>query len=179
MTEQKIDKKSAIPGNVDRAAEVFGKYGDFIRSVTHFHVKNEAEAEDLFQDLFLSLVAKPIPQEVQNVKAFLYKVITDSVKDTFRRVERYQSRIRRYAERNVRIIENRPENVLMEAEETKKMFALIERHLPQKEALAVTLRYKDNCNTVEVAEKMGIKPRSVSRYVSVGLKKALHVFCEK
>jgi len=174
-----IKEKSGTRSNVDQATEVFDEYGEFIRSVIDFHVRDETLSDDLFQDLFLFLVSKPIPEEVQNVKAFLYKVITDSVKDTFRRVERYQSRIRRYAERNVRIIENRPENVLMEAEETKKMFALIERHLPQKEALAVTLRYKDNCNTVEVAEKMGIKPRSVSRYVSVGLKKALHVFCEK
>ena len=59
----------------------------------------------------------------------------------------------------------------METEETSKMFELIERRLPPNEALAVRLRYRSNCSTGEAAKQMGVKPRSVSRYVSVGLKK--------
>lgn len=179
MPTASINKKSDAPSNVERVAEVFDKYGDFIRSVIRFHVKNEVEAEDLFQDLFLLLVAKPIPPEVQNVKSFLYKVIYDTIKDAFRRIDRYQVRIRRYAERNVRTIENRPENVLMEVEETKKMFELMERRLPSYEALAVTLRYRDNCDIEEAAEQMRVKPRTVSRYVSVGLEKIRSFFGEK
>jgi RNA polymerase sigma factor (sigma-70 family) len=179
MPAASINQKSDVLSNVERAAEVFDKYGDFIRSVICFHVKNEVEAEDLFQDLFLLLVAKPIPQEVQNVKSFLYKVISDMIKDAFRRIDRYQARISRYAERNVRTIEKRPENVLMEVEETKKMFELIERRLPSYEALAVTLRYRDNCSTEEAAERMGVKSGSVSRYVSVGFEKIRRFLGEK
>lgn len=179
MPTASINQKSDAPSNVDRAAEVFDKYGDFIRSVIRFHVKDEAEAKDLFQDLFLLLVAKPIPPEVQNVKTFLYKVISDTIKDAFRRIDRYQARIRRYAERNVQAFENRPANVLMEEEETKKMFELIERHLPSYEALAVKLRYRDKCDIEEAAEQMRVKPRTVSRYVSAGLKKIVDVFREE
>jgi len=171
MPTASVTQESDATTNVDRAAEVFEINGDFIRAVIHFHVKNEAEAEDLFQDLFLFLISKPIPEGVQNVKGFLYKVISGMAKEAFRKIERYQARIRKYAKRNVRVIENRPERVLMDVEETKKMFELIERRLPPPEALAVTLRYRDNCNTGEVAAKMGVKPRSVIRYVSSGLKK--------
>lgn len=176
MPTASVNQKSDVPSNVDRAAEVFDEYGDFIRSVIRFHVKNEVEAEDLFQDLFLLLVAKPIPQEVQNVKSFLYKVISDTIKDAFRRIDRYQAKIRRYAGHSGRVTEYRLKNSLIEAEETKRMFELIERHLPPKEALAVTLRYRNNCDTAKIAKKMGVQPRSVSRYVSVGLKKARHLF---
>jgi len=179
MPTASVNQKSDALSNVDRAAEVFDEYGDFIRSVIRFHVKNEVEAEDLFQDLFLLLVVKPIPQEVQNVKSFLYKVISDTIKDAFRRIDRYQARIRRYAERSVRTIAKRPENVLMEVEETKKMFELIERRLPSYETLAVTLRHRDNCSTEEAAERMGVKPGSVRRYVSAGLEKIRRFVGEK
>lgn len=171
MAVTNIHQKSDAPSNVERAAVIFDKYGDFIRSVIRFHIRNEPEADDVFQDLFLSLAAKPIPLEVQNVKGFLYKLLCDTVKDAYRRIERYQSRINRYAKRNLRVAENRPETELISVEETKKMFDLIERQLPTQEALAVTLRYREDYNTGEAAEMMGVKHRSVSRYVSVGLKK--------
>ena len=171
-----INRRSDAPSNVDRAQKAFEEHGDFIRSVIRFNVRNEALCEDLFQDLFLFLISKPIPDEVQNIRAFLYRVVSDKIKDAFRRIDRYQARIRRYAGYPGRVTEYRPKNSLIEAEETKRMFELIERHLPQKEALAVTLRYKNDCDTAKVAKKMGVQPRSVSRYVSVGLKKARHLF---
>jgi RNA polymerase sigma factor (sigma-70 family) len=165
--------------NVDRAAWVFDNYGCFIRSMIRFHIKVEAEAEDLFQDLFLQLVARPIPYEVENVRGFLYKLISDTVKDAFRRIDRYQTRINKYTERSLRKSENRPESNLMKVEEINKMFELIERYLPPKEARALNLRYRENFGTLQVAEKMQVKPRSVSRYVSVGLKKMGDVLRER
>lgn len=178
MALTSIHQKSDAPSNVERAAGIFDKYGDFIRSVIRFHIRNEPEAEDVFQDLFLSLVAKPIPLEVENVKGFLYKLLCDTVKDAYRRIDRYQSRINRYTKRNFHVAENRPETELISVEETEKMFDLIERQLPAQEALAVTLRYRDKYNTGEVAEMMGVEHRSVSRYVSVGLKKIGNVFAK-
>jgi RNA polymerase sigma factor (sigma-70 family) len=174
-----MSRRSVVPTKVERAAEVFDEHGAFIRSVIRFHTKNEQKTEDLFQDFFLFLVAKPIPQEVQNVKGFLYKLITDLVKDSFRRIDCYHATMRRYAERHVRTIEKRPENVIMEIEETKKMFESIEKRLPPPQALAVTLKYRDSCDTGEVAKKMHVKPRSVSRYVSVGLEKLRCVLDEE
>ena len=179
MATTNIKLKSDAPSNVERAAELFDEHGDFIRSIIRFHVRNEAEAEDLFQDLFLSIVAKPLPEEVRNIKGFLYKMISDTVKDAFRRINRYKTRMRRYTERHLHIVENHPAAGLIDVEETIKTFDLIESYLPAKEALAVTMRYRDNCDTGEVAEKMGVKTRSVSRYVSTGLKKISHVLNKK
>ncbi|MHC4060082.1 MAG: RNA polymerase sigma factor [Planctomycetota bacterium] len=179
MPAASVSQECDTPSNVDRAAEVFEENGDFIRAIIRFYIKHEAEAEDLFQDLFLFLIARPIPSDVRNLRGFLFKVINDTVKDVFRGMERRQSRIHKYAQHNGHVTDNRPENVLMEAEEAKRMFELIERRLPPKEALAVTLRYRDNCDTDEVAKRMGVERRSVSRYVSVGLRRIRHVLCER
>lgn len=171
MPPMTFNKDGVSLSNVDRAEKIFAEHGAFIRSVIKFNVKNQADAEDLFQDAFLFLISKPISNDVQNTRAFLYRIISDNIKDAFRRIHRYQARIYRYATHQRSIVENKPEDTVIAIEETEKMFELIRKRLPPKEALAVTLRYKDNCDTTKVAEKIGIKPRSVSRYVSVGLKK--------
>ena len=117
MPTADISEKADALSSVKRAGQVFEKYSVSIRSVIRFHVKSEAEAEDLFQDLFLHLVAKPIPQDVQNVGGYLYRAITQAAKDAFRRIDRYQTRILRYAERNVQAFENCPEKAIMDIDE--------------------------------------------------------------
>lgn len=162
--------------NIDLAMKVFREHGDFIRSVIRFNIRNEALSEDVFQDLFLFLISKPIPEDVRNVRGFLYRVVSDRAKDAIRRVGRYQARIRRYAEHlRYTALEGCPENALIKAEETEKLFESIRKCLPAQEALAVTLRYRNECDVEQLAERMGVESRSVSRYVSVGVKKLRHL----
>ena len=61
MAKVSINKEGDVPNNVDPAMKIFEEHGNFIHSVIRFNVNNEAEAEDLFQDFFLSLISKPIP----------------------------------------------------------------------------------------------------------------------
>ncbi len=64
---------------VEKAMEVFDKHGDEIRAMIEFNVKDEFKAEDIFQDLFVSVVGKPIPPGVENVRAYLYRAVTNDV----------------------------------------------------------------------------------------------------
>ena len=176
MTSANMNKKANTSAPIDQVERIFKEHGDFIRAVIRFNVRNEMLSEDLFQDLFLSLILKPIPEGVRNTKGFLYRLVCDSIKDAYRRIYRYQRRLNRYAERNTHRMECHPENILIEMEEVKKMFELIEKHLSQREALAVKLRYRDDYDTTKIAEKMGVKPGSVNRYVCVGLKKVRQAF---
>jgi RNA polymerase sigma factor (sigma-70 family) len=172
VPEVRIKKESVLPGNVASAAEIFSEYGDFIRAVIHYKVKNDAWASDLFQDFFLSLVSKPIPANIQNVKGYLYKAITNDIVDAVRRVEKYKTRMDKYAECfNYSVNNNRPENALTEAEETAKMFKLIEGWVRRSEAQAISLRYRNSYNIKEVAKKMHVNNRTISRYISAGLGK--------
>jgi RNA polymerase sigma factor (sigma-70 family) len=172
VLEARVKKESMPQGNVDRAAEIFSQYGDFIRTVIYYHVKNDAQADDLFQDFFLSLVSKPIPANIQNVKGYLYKAITNDIVDAARRVEKYKTRMNKYAEcLNYSINKNTPENALFEIEQTDKMFKLIEGQLRHSEAQAISLRYRNSCNIKEVAKKMHVNNRTISRYLSAGLSK--------
>lgn len=172
MPEVRVKKESVPPSNVARAAEIFSEYGDFIRAVIRYKVKNEARAGDLFQDFFLSLVSKPIPAGVQNVRSYLYRAIINDIVDATRRIEKYKTRMNKYAEcLNYSVNKNGPENAFVETEQTNKMFRLIEGWLRHSEAQAVTLRYRNSYNIKEAAKKMHVNSRTVSRYLSAGLSK--------
>ncbi len=164
----------SAPENVDRAAKLFVKYGDFIRSIIRYNIKNNDLTEDIYQDLFIYFVFKPIPTGVKSTKGFLYKVITDKVNDSFRRIDSYQRRLKTYSERIENTVENSPDKEIVDMEEYEKMFTLVERRLTTNEAQAVIFRFRDNFDNTTIAKQMRIKSRSVSRYVSVGVKKLRH-----
>lgn len=172
MPKAKAKKEFVLPSNVARAAEIFSEYGDFIRAVIYYQIKNDDQADDLFQDFFLSLVSEPLPADIQNIRGYLYKMITNDIVDAARRVERYKTLMKKYAECfNYSINKNRPENALIEIEQTNKLFKLIKGRLRHSEAQAITLRYRNSYNIKEVAKKMHVNNRTVSRYISAGLSK--------
>jgi len=160
--------------NVSNAQKVFEEHGEFIRKTIQFRLGSGQEAEDLFQDMFLFLVSKPLPEDVRNVPSFLYRVITARVIDKFRHETRVKNLVSRYAQEKERAGEENVKPSLAEMaveEKSEKMFELVQRNLSKNEALAITLRYKHNLDISQTADKMGIKPRSVSRYLSVGISK--------
>jgi len=158
--------------SVFMASELLTEHGNFIRAVIRSQVKNEDQADDIFQDFFLSLVYKPIPKGVRNIKSYLYRAITNDIVDAVRQVERYRVRIHKCSKQLTNSINNTsPENALIEKEQLDKMFALIKGRLPNSESQAIVLRYRKQHSLKEVADKMGVNDRSVSRYICVGLRK--------
>lgn len=171
-----IGQKEAGPytNSVNIAAKIFAEHSDFIYAIICYKVRDKAQTDDLYQDLFLSLVAKPVPAGIKDIRSYLYRAITNDIIDANRRVDRYQARMRKYAEVfNYATNNNTPEKTLI-AEEDDEIFKLIGRCLPSSEARAITLRFKNNRDITEVAAKMSVDKRSVSRYISVGLKKIRH-----
>ncbi|MHC4159650.1 MAG: RNA polymerase sigma factor [Planctomycetota bacterium] len=172
MSSATVKEKSMPISNVDCAGEIFSEHGEFILRVIRYHTRSEDEAEDLFQDFFLSLVCKPIPAGIKNIKGYLYRAIANETVDAARRVGKYRTRIHKYAKNlNYSINKSMPEDALIEDEEINKMLRLIEKQLPPREAQAIALRYMSNWSIKDVAKKMYVKNRTVSRYISAGLNK--------
>ena len=151
-----------------------------MRKVINFHVKDHALAEDIFQDFFFSFMSKPVPKDINNVKMYLFRAITNDIIDAKRRIERYRTHLNRYAELENSVCEkNNPENTAIRIEEIQKMFESIEKHINRCEAHAITLRYRNGYSINEVAGRMRIKPRSVSRYLSIGINKIRQVILHR
>jgi RNA polymerase sigma factor (sigma-70 family) len=158
--------------NVGTATAVFAEYEDFIHMVIYSQVKNKSYAEDVFQDFFISLVSKPVPRNVKNIKSYLYRAICNDIVDNQRQVERYNVQIKKYQERlNFSINNTKPENALIKDEQLNKMIDMIKGRLTSSQSQAIALRYGTNRTVQEIAEKMGVKCTSVSRYICTGLRR--------
>jgi RNA polymerase sigma factor (sigma-70 family) len=161
-----------IQSKLRLATKVFEQYGREIRTIIHSHLNDHSNADDLFQDFFLSLVHKPIPPKATNVKAYLYRAIRNDVLDAARRAKKYRTRIRKYAQhRTCSAAQRNPENILIQAEQAQKMLQIAQQHLPPHEAEALMRRYRHDQNTANAAQTMHISKRSFSRYVCTGLQK--------
>lgn len=165
-----------IQNNVKMAAEIFNEYGDTIRAMIKFNITSETDIDDIFQEFFLSIVHRPIPESVQDIRGYLYKAVANDIIDISRRNKSYRNRIIKYAEsRKYGIIEDDPENIFIQAEEVKEVLQTIENNLSRREAEVVVKRYDRNLSTTDTAQRMFINKRTVSRYLSVAIKKARRI----
>jgi RNA polymerase sigma factor (sigma-70 family) len=161
-----------IRRRVERAGEVFDRYGNEIRAMIDFSVKDKARADDIFQDLFVSVVKNPIPPKVENVQAYLYRAIANDVVDRFRRTQNHQEAVQIYTERRKqRAVQKDPQKVVAQAEEAAGMVRLIGNHLARREATALVQRCGFGLSTSDTACQLNIDKRSVSRYLAEAMKK--------
>jgi RNA polymerase sigma factor (sigma-70 family) len=156
--------------DVAAAAKTFLDHKDFIREVICFHIHDEDQADDLFQDFFLSFVSHPLPGDIRNIESFLYRAITNDIIDSIHRNESYRNSVHEYFERyNCAGSQKTPEEAVLKMEEINRILDLIEKRLPHTEAQAVYLQYRDSHNAKEIAEKMGVSTKTARGYVSEGL----------
>jgi RNA polymerase sigma factor (sigma-70 family) len=154
------------------AMKVFAEYGDFIRAVIRLRVRDAARRDDVFQELFLKFISQPVPPDVRNIKGYLYRAIIHDSVDLARAQDNDRRHLRNYAEQNRISIHKAPLPIAIteEMEEKVPLFAVLTRPLRRREAQVVTLRYRDNHSVAEIAAEMGIHRRSVSRYLTSGLR---------
>lgn len=161
------DSGTDIHRRVGSAAEVFSQYSHEIRAMIGFNVKDTSRADDIFQNLFISLVRDPIPPHVTDVKAYLYRIIVNDVYDTFRRTKIHHESVEKYAEtRKHDVAQEDPQDSLMKAEETQQMLGVIERQLPKHQAVVLAHHLENGLNANDTAEKMHLSKKSVYRYLS-------------
>ena len=157
---------------IGATVEVFVKYEGFIRTVIHHQVKNKSQADELFQDFFLSFASKALPPSIRNTKSYLYRSVNNHIIISINRMKSRQHHIQKYIEcHKYNIIQEDPENIAIRIDEAEKMLQKIELRLCKHEAEVIVQRYVYNRSTAETAEKMHVNKRTISRYLSLALKK--------
>ncbi len=159
--------------SVSSTFRVFAEHNEFILAVIRSRCRYELDVEDVYQDLFLYLVNKPVPRDVTSIRSYLYGAIVMRTGDASRRVRRYRSSLYTYGEeKEVHRTFDTPDKTALLKEEAGRAIRLIEKgYLKRSEARAIKLRYISSRDPKDVASEMGVDVRSVSRYISVGLKR--------
>lgn len=157
---------------LDLATQIFTEHGPAIRAMIRHHVGNKDEEEDIYQNLYLSLVCNPVPAPLTNTLAYLNTVIKNDIIDAARRRKSYRDMIGRYATSRVHEeADNDPQDEVIREEQIRQVAEFVQMSLPAHEARAVLERYGHGHTTTDAAKSMQVKERTVSRYLCIGLKR--------
>jgi len=158
--------------NMKLASEIFEEHSDTIRAAIRFHVNDKSSIDDIFQEFFLSLVKRPIPQKVENIKGYLSKAVKNDVLDAAFQAKSCHQRNCKYTQMHTERFESpSPDDLASHAEAVSQLLDIIKERLYQHEIEAVMQRYLYDRDIDEGAETMGISKRSFSCYLSTGIKK--------
>ena len=172
-----VENEIETEERVRQAEDIFETYGDEIRVMISLNVKEQSAADDVFQNLFLSVVHKPIPPHIDRIEAYLYRIITNDFIDETRKTNGFHHFVRGYGRHNNhRTTQEAPDDDVIEVEDVRKMLQLIERQLPSREAEAVIRRHVYGSNVSDGAKEMNVDSRTFSRYLSRGKKRIRRLF---
>ncbi len=162
------------------ASEIVRRYDPTIRSCIRSYVQNEQDADDVYQDVFLSLVRSP-PRNFTFMVAYLHRIIRNHVADMARR-RGCRTRFTHDCCPDPGGDEPTsvdPVTLLVETEETQMMEEFLESVLPPHMANVLMERCGRGNSTSETAQKLGLKKRSVSRYYCVAVQRIRQMIREQ
>ena len=152
-------------------ASIFNEHGPRIRLMIRRYVRDENDVDDMYQNIFLSLVRTP-PSDLTFLLAYLGRVVRNHATDVARRTASYAGCVERYTQLQPNAPSgSSPEARLVQREYAEETSLLLTSILPPHMAAVLVERYMHNRNMAETAEQLGLKERTVSRYCCIALKR--------
>lgn len=161
-----------VENNREWVVEIFERYGSTIYKLIARQVNNDSDIDDIYQQLFLSLIQGPGLSHDHNILGYLFKATTNHVINSVRLKNKYYHLSYQYAKhKRYRVTEDDPQSIVSQTEEKRKRIKLITKFLPHHEAQAVIGHYIYEHDFPALAKEMRINKRTLSRYICTGLKK--------
>jgi len=117
---------SEFSREMKQANSVFEEHRETILATIYSYINNKSDVDDIFQEFFLSLVRRPIPANIENVKGYLRRAIKNDIIDAAKKAKKHRMRDRVYTERHLNRVQiTDPEDIATLTEETRRLFGII------------------------------------------------------
>ena len=151
-------------GSRDACQELFLRYAPRIYRFSLTYLKNEADAEELVQDVFLKIWEKRERLDLtRNVRAFIFKVAVNTLYDFIRR-KNIERAFADYARLNYTREENATWHILIFEEMKQNLDELISK-MPEQQRMVFTLNRFDGMTNDEIALEMKLSKRTVENHL--------------
>lgn len=135
----------------EEAARAIERYGDMVRRLCLVHLKNPADTEDIFQNVFLKYVLSPVVFESpEHEKAWLIRVTINACRDLVKSF---------FRSRTVPLEELLEQPAPLSEEHKEVLEAVLA--LPQKYRDAVYLHYYEGYTAAEIGKLLGKNTNTV------------------
>ena len=136
------------------------EYGPALRSYFRRRV-NEAEADDLVQEVFLTMHARTSSEPIENIRGYLFRVAVS----VLARRDRMPDAFDPFQEGQEPIDDISPERIVSGRQELERLMVAI-GNLPPRTRTAFVLHRFGQMTYVTVARRMGIKSDAVKAHLS-------------
>ena len=135
------------------------KYADTVRRICFIHLKNHAEVDDVFQEVFLKYVlnVKPFESEAHE-KAWFIRVAINACKDV----------LKNFFRKNVTSFDEMIYEPFYLQEESEVLGAVM--RLPEKYRNVIYLHYYEGYAAVEIAKILGKRVNTVYTWLDLARK---------
>lgn len=134
------------------------KYADMIKRICFYHLKNQADTEDVFQNVFLKYMLRDKPFfDEEHEKAWLIRVTINACKDY----------LKSFFRRNTVPLEQLNEIAMTVPEDHRDVLEAV-LSLPDKYKDAIYLYYYEGYSVSEIGNLLGKKENSVYSLLSRG-----------
>lgn len=137
------------------------------------YVRSGEAAEDLVQDVFARLWASRATIQVQtSLRAYLFAAVRNRALNARKRHAIETDWERDEADDDVRVLHPRPPqpDELLDRSQLEAQLAAAVASLPERCALVMRLRWREQMSYAEIAETMGISIKGVEKQLERGLK---------
>lgn len=176
------DKQSKI-------LKTISSYGQGLLSFIRKRVKNDADAEDILQDVWFQLAAVVNSEPVEQVGGWLYRVARNRIIDKYRKKKEssYDAKIADSEEQSISLseillsINETPEKVYQDRLMWKTLFSSLEE-LPAAQRDVFIWHELDHIPFAEIAERTGESVATLisrKRYAVLHLRKRLLIFYQE
>lgn len=144
--------------SINTVEVIMKKYGDMVYQLALSQTKNKANAEDVFQEVFLKLIEKNIDFESEeHLKALLIRMTVNKCKDL------WKSAWFRYT-KSYEISED-TRSYPMEEEKNSEIYQSV-LSLPEKYRVIIHLFYYENMSIEEIGNSLSMKYGTVASKLS-------------
>lgn len=153
--------RRAVEGDRAAFAALVNTHYDFIYRTAYKWSGNQADAEDIAQDVCIKLAKVLDSFDGRSaLTSWLYRIVLNAVRDRQRLGIRQARQVHALSEVSPSALAPDQESVVAESQVWDAV-----RKLPEKQRDAMLLVYAEDRNHAEVAEIMGVKESTVSWYV--------------
>jgi len=154
-------------GNIKAYERLFKKYYRSLTAEAYYLLKDDMEAEDQVQTLFIEIWDRQLYRNINtSFKAYLHTAIRNKCLSAIEKAKNQQKRLDAY----VITLDDRTENNPMESAESARRVNAIMKDLPVQRSTAFSLVYLENKKYKEAADEMGISINSVKTHLKLAVK---------
>lgn len=154
-------------GNIKAYEQLFRKYYKSLHMEAYYLLKDETEAEDQVQLLFIEIWDKQLYHSIHHsVRSYLHTAIRNNCLSFIEKGKNNYKRFNAY----VNTLDGKTHENTVEAKEVQTKLNRVLNELPDQRMRAFSLVYLENKKYREAAEEMGITINSVKTHLKLALK---------